>query len=381
MNATSTTEHTGASSKGILQATTHSSSPVQASVVDLFCGAGGLTHGFKLEGFPIVCGIDVDESCRYAFETNNDAPFVRWDVSEIRGTDIDREFHRDVPRVLVGCAPCQPFSTYNAKNSDPKWRLLREFLRLIIETRPHVVSMENVPALTKFRNGSVFREFVDSLEAEGYHVWWNHVFCPEYGVPQRRTRLVLLASKLGEIELEEPIYTPDRYPTVESAIAGLPELKAGEAAEEDPLHKACNLSPINLMRIKASRPGGSWRDWPPELIAECHKRDSGNTYPSVYGRMSWNEPSPTITTQFHGFGNGRFGHPEQDRAISLREGAILQSFPRSYAFVRPGDPIEFSKIGRLIGNAVPVELARAIARSIRRHLERHQGGQASPSWM
>lgn len=136
----------------------------------------------------------------------------------------------------------------------------------------------------------------------------------------------------------------------------------------DPLHQTATLSPTNLLRIRASKPGGTWRDWDPELVATCHRKRSGKTYPSVYGRMSWDEPAPTVTTQFFGFGNGRFGHPEQDRAISLREGAILQSFPKNYRFVKPGEPIHFSILGRLIGNAVPVKLGEAIGRSLVAHV-------------
>nr|VFK01035.1 MAG: C-5 cytosine-specific DNA methylase [Candidatus Kentron sp. LFY] len=233
--------------------------------------------------------------------------------------------------------------------------------------------MENVPRLMKFRSGSVFGDFIRDLEECGYHVWWNVVFCPDYGVPQQRSRLVLLASRHGHIELEAPRHSPDCYITVRKAIGDLPPLEAGNMAAEDPLHCASCLSERNLQRIRYSKPGGTWRDWPQELVTECHRRKTGRGYASVYGRMAWDRPSPTITTQFYGFGNGRFGHPEQDRAISLREGAILQSFPEDYVFTREGEEINFRRIGRLIGNAVPFALARAIARSIRAHLEKFHG--------
>ncbi len=137
------------------------------------------------------------------------------------------------------------------------------------------------------------------------------------------------------------------------------------------MHTSAGLTSINLARIKASKPGGSWRDWPKRLIADCHKSASGQTYPSVYGRMEWDKPAPTITTQCYGYGNGRFGHPEQDRAISLREAAILQSFPRSYKFIPANEPVNFKSTGRLIGNAVPVDLGRAIAKSINLHIREH----------
>lgn len=344
-------------------------STVDASVVDIFCGVGGLSHGMKLEDFSIACGIDLDEECRYAYEKNNDAPFLRRDVSDLSGRFLNEHFHSETYRILAGCAPCQPFSIYNQKNDDPQWQLLSEFGRLVDEARPHVVTMENVPRLAKFRNGEAFDNFIQTLEKADYHIWWKPVFCPEYGVPQNRTRLVLLASRLGPIELEPPTHTLDRFVRVGDVISRLPPLEAGGVDPSDPFHCASRLSPTNLKRIRESKPGGSWREWSEELVTDCHRRETGRGYTSVYGRMSWDEPSPTITTQFYGFGNGRFGHPDQDRALSLREGAILQTFPEDYAFVEPGRTIRFKKVGKMIGNAVPVLLGRAIARSIRKHLE------------
>jgi DNA (cytosine-5)-methyltransferase 1 len=210
-----------------------------------------------------------------------------------------------------------------------------------------------------------------------YRVFWKVAFAPDYGVPQRRSRLVLLASRLGEIELEAPGFAPSEYPTVRDAIGSLAPLKAGEIDKHDPLHRCARLTETNFKRIRAARPGGSWKEWDQDLVTDCHRVSTGDGYISVYGRMVWDEPAPTITTQFYGFGNGRFGHPEQDRALSLREGAILQSFPPHYEFVAPGKTIHIKKVGPIIGNAVPVLLARAIARSIRVHLEefgddRHQ---------
>ena len=156
--------------------------------------------------------------------------------------------------------------------------------------------------------------------------------------------------------------------TVRQAIGRLRPLDAGQSAPRDRLHAASTLSEKNLQRIRVSKPGGTWRDWPEDLVADCHRAASGKTYPGVYGRMEWDKPAPTMTTQCYGFGNGRFGHPEQDRAISLREAAILQSFPRDYAFVPDDGEVSFTALGRLIGNAVPVDLGRAIARSINSHL-------------
>ncbi|MEH1955437.1 DNA cytosine methyltransferase [Nostoc sp.] len=143
---------------------------------------------------------------------------------------------------------------------------------------------------------------------------------------------------------------------------------AGQASKTDRLHQCSKLSPLNLQRIRASKPGGTWRDWSKDLIAKCHTKTSGKNYSGVYGRMEWDQPSPTITTQCFGFGNGRFGHPEQDRAISLREAALLQTFPADYEFVATDEPVVFAHVGRLIGNAVPVKLGKVIAQSILQHI-------------
>lgn len=339
-----------------------------ASVVDLFCGAGGLSHGFHQEGFSIAAGVDFDEACRFAFEKNNDAKFLQRDVAELEAEEVANLFQPGTRRVLVGCAPCQPFSTYNQKNDDPKWQLLGRFAKLIDEIRPDVVSMENVPRLLNFKDGQVFRSFVSTLEAAEYHVVFDVLYGPDFGLAQTRSRLVLLASRLGAIKLPVPTH-PDGYRTVREEIGALPPIGHGDCDPTDPLHRASKLAPINVRRIDSSKPGGTWRDWDSELVAKCHTQEAGRGYSSVYGRMSWDAPSPTITTQFFGFGNGRFGHPDQQRALSLREGAMLQGFPRDYAFVAPEQPVSFKAVGRLIGNAVPVKLASAIARAVRSHLE------------
>jgi DNA (cytosine-5)-methyltransferase 1 len=344
------------------------------SVVDVFCGAGALTHGFVLEGFDVVAGIDVDDSCKYAYEANNPgSQFINKRIEDLTADEIESLYPEGHIKILVGCAPCQPYSPYTKRveDKDEKWKLLPRFADLICEIKPEIVSMENVPDLATYNEGELYARFIEQLEAEGYHVKdYERIYCPEYGIPQRRERLVLLASQYGNIEILGKTHPSlDDYKTVEETIAHLDPIKAGETSESDPLHKASGLSDLNLKRIKSSKPGGTWRDWPEELIADCHRKQSGKGYVGVYGRMEWDEPAPTITTQFYGFGNGRFGHPEQDRAISLREGALLQTFPEDYAFVAPGESIYFNVVGRLIGNAVPVDLGRLIARSIRRHVK------------
>ena len=344
------------------------------SVVDLFCGAGALTHGFILKGFDVVAGLDADESCKYAYEANNaGARFIHEKMEDVTAKDILALYPEGHVKILVGCAPCQPYSSYTKRieDKDGKWRLLPRFADLICEVEPEIASMENVPDLVSYEEGVLYNAFADQLKKNRYHVTYRMVYCPNYGIPQHRERLVLFASKYGEIEIVPKTHSPDEYETVEQTIGHLEPLKAGQVSETDPLHRASRLSELNLRRIRASVPGGTWRDWPAGLVTECHTRESGNGYVSVYGRMKWDEPAPTITTQCYGFGNGRFGHPEQDRAISLREAALLQTFPEGYKFVAPGEPVHIKTIGRLVGNAVPVELGRVIAESIERHLETH----------
>lgn len=344
--------------------------PPVASVVDLFCGAGGLSHGFYQEGFTIAAGIDFDESCRHPFEVNNKGKFLKRDVATLMPSEIESCYAQGQRRILVGCAPCQPFSTYNQKNDDPKWELLSHFGELINEVRPDVVSMENVPRLLAFRGGVVFEKFVQTLRDADYDVVWDVLYGPDYGLAQTRSRLVLLASRLGPISLPAPSHA-DAHRSVFDEIGDLPAISHGEVDIGDPLHRASRLSELNVRRIGASKPGGTWRDWPKDLVAECHTQPAGRGYSSVYGRMSWNEPSPTMTTQFFGFGNGRFGHPEQNRALSLREGAMLQGFPRTYEFCSSQSSIKTKIVGRLIGNAVPVKLAAAVARAVKSHLSMH----------
>ena len=228
--------------------------------------------------------------------------------------------------------------------------------------------MENVPQLA---DHAVFDTLRRSLKK--YEVWWKIIDCARFGVPQTRKRLVLIGSRWGRVGLDNPTLIDGHRlaTTVRTAIGHLPEIRAGECHPKDRLHAACSLSPLNLKRIRVSKPGGTWRDWSDELIAKCHRKDTGKTYPSIYGRMEWGALAPTITTQSFGYGNGRFGHPEQHRAISLREAAILQTFPDDYGFLPGSEKPKFSVLGRLIGNAVPVRLGEVIAEALTAHSAKH----------
>lgn len=345
--------------------------------VDLFCGAGGLTHGLLDAGLRVVAGIDFDKACEHPYTANHEGiAFFERDVARLEASEVESWFGDAPIRVLAGCAPCQPFSSYSQRYETigtERWSLLNHFARLVKEIKPDIVTMENVPTVTKH---DVFDAFVATLEEQGYNVWYDVVDCVRYGLPQRRRRTVLLASLHGSIKLREP--RASQAKTVQDVLKGLPVLAHGGTDQNDPLHTASGLSPLNLERIEASKPGGTWRDWPEHLVAKCHRKETGKTYPSVYGRMKWEEPAPTLTTQFYGFGSGRFGHPSQARGLSLREGAILQGFPQNYTFVPKGEPIQFKVLGRLIGNAVPVELGRVIGESIIEHVN-EQVDQSQPS--
>ena len=342
-------------------------------VIDLFCGIGGLSYGLFKEGFNIKAGIDINESCKFAFEKNCKSEFISEDISTMDKSRIQKLYSDKSLKILVGCAPCQPFSSYTFKHDktkDQRWQLLYKFSEFINKVKPDIVSMENVPQLLNFKKAPVFEEFAKNLEKQGYSVSYQIVYCPDYGIPQKRKRLVLLASKLGKISLLPPTHSKENYITVRDAIGKMPKLKSGEGCSSDYVHKATQLSDLNLKRIRQSKPGGSWaKDWDEDLKLKCHKDKKGKTYVSVYGRMVWDEPSPTMTTYCTGIGNGRFGHPEQDRAISLREAAILQSFPKEYKFAKNAESLKTGAVAKQIGNAVPPKLGEIIGKSINKHLK------------
>ena len=353
-----------------------SKQPKSISAVDLFCGVGGLTYGLEQAGIKVTAGIDIDETCKYAYEQNNEADFICKDIDSVTSEYLSSLYPEDDIKLLVGCAPCQPFSPHAYKKkdreSDKDWGLLTDMQRLVEKVKPEIVSIENVPPI---KTQKVFTDFVSTLDNLDYEIDYDVLYCPDYGVPQKRRRLVLVGSKLGKISLPSETHAPSGqnglkpYLTVKDAIGEFPEITDGQVYDTDPLHWTRKLATINKKRLKQSKPGGTWLDWDIELRAPCHQKDSGQSYKSVYARMEWDQPAPTITTQFYNFGTGRFGHPEQDRALSLREGALLQTFPLDYDFIDPSVPASITRLGVHIGNAVPVQLATVIGQSIQRHVE------------
>ncbi len=333
------------------------------SCVDLFCGAGELTCGLEQVGIDVRAGIDSAPMCEHPYAANNNAPFHLASIEDVFARDVIDFWSGGEVSLLAACAPCQPFSTHTQKGKtlhNLKTPLLNHIRRLIRETRPDIVVMENVPLLLRVR---AFVEFISTIQNSGYSIAHGVLNTADYGVPQSRKRLILLASRLGKIHLPPP-EIPLRPKTVRDAIGGLPPIPAGGRCDLDQLHQASELSPLNLERIRASIPGKSWRDWPPHLVNDCHSNQDRISWRNVYGRMGWHLPAPTITTRFYTYGCGRFGHPEQDRALSLREGALLQSFPAGYEFVPPETTRSKRDIARLIGNAVPPALAKAIGKAV-----------------
>lgn len=336
--------------------------------VDLFCGIGGLTYGLREAGIEVVAGLDNDKTCRYAYEANTNAKFIEADISEYDFQGIKKLFSKGSTKVLVGCAPCQTFSSNTfkvdkkKKENDKRWTLINYFVEAVKVVKPEVISMENVRGIIKTQ---VFKDFVKDLENLGYSINYDVLYLPEYGVPQNRSRMVLVGSTVGNISVPKQTHKKGGYITVGDVIRDLPQIAAGEISLTDPLHRSKKLSELNLKRIKQSKPKGTWRDWDPKLLPNCYRKTSGATFTSVYGRMGWEDVAPTITTQFFNYGSGRFGHPEQDRALSIREGSIIQTFPEHYDF---GIDMPISVVGRHIGNAVPPRLGEVLGNSIKGHL-------------
>ena len=315
-------------------------------------------------GIEVRAGIDLNASCKRTYEENNaPARFIPGDLSILRASDI-APFVDGIPRdelIFMGCAPCQPFSKQRRKVSHDGGTLLERFGRLVDEFRPGYVIVENVPGIAKVRGNSTYRRFLKRLTAAGYKFKDGKLDAKWFGVPQTRNRWVVIASREGEPCLPEKTHGTQIRPfvTVRDAIHGYPRLHAGEKSVVVANHSAAQISPTNLERLALTPSDGGGRlDWPDEFVLDCHRIYEGHS--DVYGRMKWDAPAPTLTCRCFSISNGRYGHPEQHRAISLREAAKLQSFADNYVFY--GD--SQAGIGAQIGNAVPVKMAEALARKL-----------------
>ena len=337
---------------------------------DFFSGCGGTSCGMQSAGMTVRFGLDFDPDAMMTWKTNyKKAKFVCKDIRQVSAEDVSPYIKRRYGRPLLfgACAPCQPFSKQNRIRNDDDGRrdLLGEFHRFVKAYLPEYIFVENVPGIqaTEQHNGSLadFTQLLDNLD---YSYDVGIVMAHHYGVPQSRRRLVLLGSRLDSIKIPPPTHGPGTghpgIPTVWEWISHLPPIKAGETHPKIANHRAARLSLLNLRRIAAIPPGGDRRDWPQELELPCHQRNSG--YTDVYGRMKKNRPSAALTTRCISLSNGRFGHPVQNRAISVREAACIQTFPMNFNFHG-----NLNSMARQVGNAVPVAMAKVFGDLIIRH--------------
>ena len=329
------------------------------TALDLFSGCGGLTVGLKRAGFRVLGAVDVDPLSFKTYEANHkDVTVWETDIRDLTPAELTTTLGLRKRRLdlLAGCPPCQGFSTMRTLNGafvidDPRNDLLFEFQRFVEALHPRAVMMENVPGLAEDERFAAFCRRMKKIGYLGDHRILN---AAEYGVPQRRRRLIYLAGFRMEIPFAEPAR---RMKTVEDAIGGLP--KAGESG--DPVHDMPEKRTPRIMELirRIPKDGGSRTDLPAEDQLDCHKRCNG--FKDVYGRMSWGDVAPTITSGCFNPSKGRFLHPEEDRAITMREAALLQGFPRWYKFPTTNNK---ANIALMIGNALPPEFIRLHAISI-----------------
>ena len=333
--------------------------------IDLFCGAGGLTRGLLDAGMRVVRGVDKDGTAKETYERNNPgAKFIQADIRNISPDDIIDDADRSGGLLLAGCAPCQPFSRHAPKGVADERRSLIEYVGSLVEgILPEYVLVENVPG---FREGNPhWTAFLGILREKDYYIDDQVVDAKDYGVPQTRRRYVLLASREGPIAIPEGKKNPK---TVRETIGRFPKLGAGESRPELANHVASVLSPKLLERIRITPPnGGSRRNTPKSVWTECHLKHTGHT--DTYGRMRWDTPAPTLTCRCISLSNGRFGHPEQHRAISVREAAALQTFKNDYVFYSTK-----TRNAAHIGNAVPPLMAKTLGEAIAVHAARLRRG-------
>ena len=353
---------------------------------DFFCGCGGTSRGFQNAGIDIVFALDIDPDAKNTFTQNfPETTFCHKSITKLTAFDLQPTIdkHKDSYKLFCGCAPCQPFTKQNTESpkNDTRKSLLSQFGIIIENFKPDFVFVENVPGLQKVpkHKRGPFPAFKMLLERLGYHISYGVVAAQDYGAPQLRRRFVLLGSKHGEISIPASTHGKDRdnpYKTVEKAIADLPAIAAGETYKNPsiPNHRAAKLSELNMKRIKASdHDGGGRNNWPKKLWPECYTRtnNNGKTYSGhtdCYGRLWWKKPATGLTTRCISYSNGRFGHPEQDRAISVREAARLQGFDDDFEFIG-----NLSSMAKQIGNAVPVDLAYAMGIHFVKHVEAVNG--------
>ncbi len=339
------------------------------SCVDAFSGAGGLALGLEGVGFRILYSFDKDETCIETIRANielNERSAAAVGIEDLLGGELLRRLGLEPGELdlLAGGPPCQGFSTQRGgEDEDLRNALVTDYGQLVVEVRPRVVLMENVPGLGGRRGSAILAALRATLEDAGYRLQETVLDAQDFGVPQRRRRIFLVGFREDldvALGFKWPVPLRERK-TVREAIGHLPPPPDGGRPHPSiPNHRADNLSDLNKARLRALGEGQSRVDLPEHLLAACHLRSADLIgHRNVYGRMEWDSVSPTITARFDSFTRGKFGHPDQLRTVSLREGALLQGFPEDFVFV--GTKVE---VARQIGNAVPPPLARAVGSSI-----------------
>lgn len=360
---------------------------IKYEAIDIFSGCGGVSCGLSLAGFKVKSAVEIEKHAvdiYLGYGPLNSVNVLNEDICNLSGEQILKaaKIKKDDIYLFAGCPPCQNFSRQNPLNKNKtdaeRKKLLFEFLRLIEEILPPFILMENVPGIKTEFNNAILSEFLERLRLH-YYVKENVLNAADYGVPQARKRFVLhavrndineeLKSNGFSFDLPRPTHDKKasnglkRWKTVREAIGDLPAIKAGEGYKDDGSihnHKCAGLSDVNLKRIKEIRKnGGSRNGLPKDLILECHKKkdENGNVFSGhgdVYGIMDPDKPAPTITGGCLCYSKGRYGHYNQDRAISIREAARLQTFPDDFVFSN-----SLADSALQIGNAVPIDLVKA----------------------
>lgn len=348
------------------------------SAIDLFSGAGGLTVGLKRAGFQVVAAVEIDRSSVNTYKANHPEVHVfHGDIRKVKGSDLLKRAGLKSVDIVAGCPPCQGFSKLTDKShkEDSRNELVLEMARVIEEIKPKVVMLENVPGLAG-RGYPLLRELENKLRSMGYIITKKVLQLADYGVPQSRRRLVLLAGLGFEVNLPRQTHARVPHDGLKSWVALRRVLKQ----ERNPVtysqavqnggpkmfnwHIVRNIKPITLERFKHLLPGASRYALPEELRPPCHKSAKG--FQNVYGRMSWEEISPTITSGCLTLSSGRFGHPVENRTISIREAATIQTFPKSYRF----EADTLGKACELVGNALPCRFAEVASLQCKLSIEK-----------
>lgn len=338
------------------------------SAIDLFSGCGGVTTGLKAASFKVIAAVDNDPiACRTYKANHPSIDLMEEDIRQIdpwhiknhqlKGRNLD---------LLVICAPCQPFSSQQrTTEADDRVSLMFQAVRFAEALQPSLILFENVPGIIAPRFGKLREELATGLGHQGYHFGRaTRLDAADFGVPQRRVRCILIATKHRMPPTLPKRVSDGMQATVRTAISDLKSLKSGESDPTDALHFARRHRPVTLARLKhIPKDGGSRDSLPKGLELDCHKGHRG--HPDVYGRMSWDSVAPTLTTGCTDLTRGRFGHPQDDRSLTLREAARLQTFPDDYRFFG-----NHTQIATQIGNAVPVRLIEQLAPTLRSILKK-----------